>query len=80
MDIVLVKNTCIPHVFSWHIYHSESERQVHPGYLYYYITGICLLQIQALAQVLKVPIEVIQSEGPSLVSGEHFTGSPIVLT
>ncbi|XP_052232438.1 deubiquitinase OTUD6B-like isoform X2 [Dreissena polymorpha] len=38
------------------------------------------LEIQALAQVLKVPIEVIQSEGPSLVSGEHFTGSPIVLT
>lgn len=38
------------------------------------------LEIQALCNVLRIPIEVVQSEGPSLVTGEQFDSSPLVLT
>ncbi|XP_052816865.1 deubiquitinase OTUD6B-like [Mya arenaria] len=38
------------------------------------------LEIQALCEVLKVPIEVVQSEGPPLVTGEQFQDPPVILT
>ena len=39
-----------------------------------------LFQIQALCNVLRIPIEVVQSEGPSLVTGQQYDDSPLVLT
>ncbi|XP_045191684.2 deubiquitinase OTUD6B-like [Mercenaria mercenaria] len=38
------------------------------------------LEIQALCNVLHTPVEVVQAEGPSLVTGEQYDGSPLVLT
>lgn len=38
------------------------------------------LEIQALCNVLRIPVEVVQSEGPSILTGEHYSGNPLVLT
>merc|ERR1711909_199047 len=38
------------------------------------------VELQAMATVLKRPIEVIQAEGPPMVVGEQFKQSALVLT
>lgn len=37
-------------------------------------------QIQALCSVLHTPVEVVQAEGPSIVTGENYKGKPLILT
>jgi len=38
------------------------------------------VELQAMATVLRRPIEVIQAEGPPMVVGNHFKSKPLVLT
>lgn len=38
------------------------------------------LEIRALSSVLQTPVEVIQAEGPPILSGEEFPGKPFTLT
>ena len=37
-------------------------------------------QITALSKVLRLPIEVIQADGPSIIAGEHYDTEPLLLT
>ncbi|KAL4235248.1 hypothetical protein ACF0H5_006886 [Mactra antiquata] len=38
------------------------------------------LEIQALTNVLRLPLEVVQGEGPSLITGEQYKVAPLILT
>jgi len=38
------------------------------------------VELKAISNVLKIPIKVIQGEGPDVLVGEEFRGEPILLT
>lgn len=37
-------------------------------------------EINAMSNVLQVPVEIIQADGPPIVTGEHFTAPSVILT